>query len=152
VDVQADMRNICFNIMPKSLEVFGLVKAVEELCSKDQLLAQIKILIKESNGFPRLPLQQEFALFRIIQEFINNALKHSKANFLRIEFRHQKKLALISLIDNGIGFDLTKIRGRGMGLNNVKSRLRPYNGEVDIISQPGKGTRYEISIPIENKK
>ena len=152
VDVQADMRNICFNIMPKSLEIFGLVKAVEELCSKDQLLTQIKILIKESDGFPRLALQQEFALFRIIQEFINNALKHSKADSLRIEFRRKKKLALVSLIDNGIGFDLAKIRGQGMGLNNVRSRLRPYNGEVDIISQPGKGTRYEISIPVENKQ
>jgi len=152
VDVQADMRNICFNIMPTSLEIFGLVKAVEELCSKDQLLPQIKILIKESDGFPRLALQQEFALFRIIQEFINNALKHSKADSLRIEFRRKKKLALVSLIDNGIGFDLTKIRGQGMGLNNVRSRLRPYNGEVDIISQPGKGTRYEISIPVENKQ
>jgi PAS domain S-box-containing protein len=152
VDVQADMRNICFNIMPKSLEIFGLVKAVEELCSKDQLLTQIKILIKESEGFPRLALQQEFALFRIIQEFINNALKHSKADSLRIEFRRKKKLALVSLMDNGIGFDLTKIRGRGMGLNNVRSRLRPYNGEVNILSQPGKGTRYEISIPVENKQ
>jgi PAS domain S-box-containing protein len=152
VDVQADMRNICFNIMPKSLEVFGLIKAVEELCSKDQMLNQMKIVIKESNGFPRLPLQQEFALFRIIQEFVSNALKHSMADSLWIEFRHRKKLVFISLADNGIGFDLKKIRGLGMGLNNVRSRIRPYNGEVDIISRPGKGTRYEISVPIEKKQ
>ncbi len=152
VDVQADMRNICFNIMPKSLEVFGLVKAVEELCSKDQLLNQMKIVIKEPDGFPRLPLQQEFALFRIIQEFISNALKHSRADSLSIEFKCKKKLVLIALADNGIGFDLTKIRNHGMGLNNVRSRIKPYNGEVDIITQPGKGTRYEISIPIEKKQ
>ncbi len=152
VDVQADMRNICFNIMPKSLEIFGLVKAVEELCSKDQLLNQMKILIKESDSFPRLPLQQEFALFRIIQEFISNALKHSRADSLWIEFKCKKKLVLINLADNGTGFDLTKIRNQGMGLNNVRSRIRPYNGEVDIISQPGKGTRYEISIPMQNKQ
>ena len=152
VDVQADMRNICFNIMPKSLEVFGLIKAVEELCSKDQLLNYLKISIKESNDFPRLPLQQEFALFRIIQEFISNALKHSRADSLWIEFSCKKKLVLISLVDNGIGFDLAKIRNQGMGLNNVRSRIKPYNGEVDIISRPGKGTRYEISIPIEKKQ
>jgi PAS domain S-box-containing protein len=151
VDVQADMRNICFNIMPKSLEVFGLIKAVEELCAKE-LLNQMKIVIKESDGFPRMPLQQEFALFRIIQEFINNALKHSKADSLWIEFKCKKKLVGISLADNGIGFDLKKIRNQGMGLNNVRSRIRPYNGEVDIISRPGKGTRYEISIPLEKKQ
>lgn len=152
VDVQADMRNICFNLMPQSLECFGLVKAVEELCSKNELLNHMKIIIKESRHFPSLPVQQGFALFRIIQEFINNALKHSKADTLRIEFAYRKKIALITLLDNGIGFDLKKLRNHGMGLSNVSSRIRPYNGEVDIISQPGKGTRYEISIPIENKK
>jgi PAS domain S-box-containing protein len=152
VDVQADMRNICFNIMPKSLEFFGLVKAVEELCSKNELLNQMKINIKESHHFPRLPVQLGFALFRIIQEFINNALKHSRANALRIEFAYKKKTVMITLADNGIGFDLMKLRNHGMGLNNVSSRIRPYNGEVDIISQPGKGTRYEISIPMENKQ
>lgn len=152
VDVQADMRNICFNLIPQSLEFFGLVKAVEELCSKNELLDHMKITIKESRPFPRLPVQQEFALFRIIQEFINNALKHSRADTLRIEFACRKKTVLITLLDNGIGFDLMKQRNHGMGLNNVSSRIRPYNGEVDIISQPGKGTRYEISIPMENKQ
>ena len=152
VDVQADMRNICFNIMPKSLEVFGLVKAVEELCSKNELLSQINIAIKESRDFPRMSIQQEFALFRIIQEFINNSLKHSKADTLRIEFKCKKKMALISLRDNGIGFNLASLRNQGMGLSNVSSRIKPYNGEVDIISQPGKGTKYEISIPMDNNE
>jgi signal transduction histidine kinase len=152
VDVQADIRNICFNLMPQSLEFFGLIRAVEELCSKNELLKHMKITIKESRHFPGLPVQQGFALFRIIQEFINNALKHSRADTLRIEFAYRKKTALITLLDNGIGFDIKKLRNHGMGLSNVSSRIRPYNGEVDIISQPGKGTRYEISIPIDNKK
>ena len=152
IDVQADMRNICFDIMPKSLERFGLVKAVEELCTKNELLNHMKITIKESSNFPRLLLQQEFALFRIVQEFISNSLKHSKADTLRIEFKCKKKLVLINLADNGIGFDLTKLRDQGMGLNNVRSRIRPYNGDVEILSQRGKGTRYEILIPLENKQ
>ncbi|MBC7828284.1 MAG: PAS domain S-box protein [Chitinophagaceae bacterium] len=152
VDVQADMRNICFNIMPKSLEFFGLVKAVEELSSKNELLGRIDITINEAPDFPRMSLQQEFALFRIIQEFINNALKHSKADALGIEFKYRKKMAMISLRDNGIGFNMSTLRNHGMGLSNVRSRIRPYNGEVDIISQPGKGTRYEISIPMDNNE
>jgi PAS domain S-box-containing protein len=151
LDVQADMRNICFNIMPKSIEFFGLANAVQELCSNHDLLAKMKIAIKESPGFPRLPIQQEFAIFRIIQEFINNALKHSKADSLQIEFTCNKDTVLIFMSDNGIGFDLKKLHDRGMGLNNVRSRIRPYNGEVEIISKPGKGTKYEISIPLRNK-
>jgi PAS domain S-box-containing protein len=152
VDVQADMRNICFNIMPKSLEFFGLVKAVEELCSKNELLSQINISIKENNGFPKMSLQHEFALFRIIQEFINNALKHSKADKLWIEFKCKRKTAFVTLRDNGIGFDMATLQSHGMGLSNVRSRIRPYNGEVEIISEPGKGTRYEISIPVKDNK
>ena len=148
VDVQADMRNICFNIMPKSLELFGLVKAVEELCSKHELLQRMKISINEAPIFHRLPLQQEFALFRIIQEFINNALKHSEADKLKIRFSETGDKARIVLMDNGIGFDTKKLRDEGMGLNNVQSRIRPYNGEVEIISRPGRGTRYEITVPI----
>lgn len=152
VDVQADMRNICFNIMPKSLEFFGLIKAVEELCSKNELLGKINISIKESRNFPRMSLQQEFALFRIIQEFINNALKHSHANKLKIEFKYSKKIAFVTLSDNGIGFNMSTLRNNGMGLSNVRSRIRPYHGEVDIISEPGKGTRYEISLPVEDSQ
>ena len=148
VDVQADMRNICFNIMPKSLELFGLVKAVEELCSKHELLQRMKISINVVPIFHRLPLQQEFALFRIIQEFINNALKHSEADKLKIRFSETGDKARIVLMDNGIGFDTKKLRDEGMGLNNVQSRIRPYNGEVEIISRPGRGTRYEITVPI----
>jgi PAS domain S-box-containing protein len=152
LDVQADMRNICFNIMPKSLEVFGLIKAVEELCSKNELLGQMNIMIKKPGDMTRLPVQQEFALFRIIQEFINNSLKHSKADTLRMEFIQKDGRLQIHLSDNGVGFDRTKLRKQGMGLNNVQSRIRPYHGEVDIISRPGKGTRYEISIPLATKQ
>ncbi|MEI9809102.1 MAG: ATP-binding protein [Bacteroidota bacterium] len=152
LEVLADMRNICFNIMPTSLEVFGLVKSVEELCAKSEVPGHMKITTRESRDFPRLSVQQEFALFRVIQEFINNALKHSKADTIQIEFAYRKKTALVTLSDNGIGFDMAKLPAKGMGLNNVRSRIRPYNGEVDIISRPGKGTKYEISIPTDNKQ
>ena len=108
----------------------------------------MKISINETPAFRRLPLQQEFALFRIIQEFINNALKHSEADKLNIRFTETHDKAKIVLMDNGIGFDISKLHDEGMGLNNVRSRIRPYNGEVEIISRPGRGTRYEISVPI----
>ncbi|MDP4264537.1 MAG: PAS domain-containing sensor histidine kinase [Bacteroidota bacterium] len=152
LDVQADMRNICFNIMPKSLEIFGLVKAVKELCSKNELLDQMKIIIKDNPDFPRLPVQQEFALFRIIQEFINNSLKHSKADMLRIGFANKQDSIKVTLSDNGIGFNRARLQKQGMGLNNVQSRILPYKGEVDIISSPGKGTRYEISMPLQTNQ
>jgi len=152
LDIQADMRNVCFNIMPKSLEDFGLVRAVQELCSKNELFDQLKIDITAPADFPRLPVQQEFALFRIIQEFINNTLKHSKADTIRIKFGCKNKIVTIDPSDNGVGFNPEKLVKRGMGLSNVTSRIKPYNGDVSIFSAHGKGTRYEITIPLENKE
>ena len=147
IDVQADMRNICFNIMPKSLEVFGLTKTVEELISKNPLLRGMNVVVDIPPRFPRLPIKQEYALFRIIQEFINNSLKHSQADGMQIEFVATKTMVFINLKDNGIGFDLKDLAKKGMGLNHVRSRLKPYHGNVEINSRPGKGTSFSITIP-----
>jgi signal transduction histidine kinase len=128
------------------------VKAVKELVGKNSILDHIRIIIREEDDFPRLPVKEEFALFRIIQEFLNNTLKHSRATTVRIDFSKDRDKILIHLSDNGIGFDPARLKKYGMGLNNVTSRLRPYHGDVNIISRPGKGTRYEIALPFHSKK
>ena len=61
-------------------------------------------------------------------------------------------MAFITLRDNGIGFNIETLQNQGMGLSNVRSRIRPYNGEVEIFSEPGKGTQYEITLPIDDNQ
>ncbi|MFZ1529656.1 MAG: PAS domain S-box protein [Ferruginibacter sp.] len=151
VKALADMRNICFNLMPKTLESFGLAAALKELGTQTEVKGRLAILIKDNNSFPQLNKQLEIALFRVVQEFINNSIKHSRAGRINIELSGSKNMASIILKDNGTGFSITEsIGSKGMGLKNVQSRLQPYGVDVLITSAPGSGTRYKIIIPINN--
>ncbi len=150
VRVLADMRNICFNLMPKTLETFGLRQAIKELCNQTSLVEHLEFNIRDDNHFPKLNKSLEIAVFRIVQEFINNAIKHGQASKIVIVFRHQLQHAYITLKENGKGFDMKKITSRGMGLTNVQSRVQSYNASVQISSAPGKGTKYELTLPINS--
>ncbi len=148
LDVLSDLRNICFNLMPQTLQNVGLKAAVSELCRKivisDEL--QFKIIIKEDQF--SLSKNLEFTIFRVIQEFINNSITHGKPTKINIKITADKKELVINLKDNGMGFDIGKARKEGMGLLNVRSRVKSYNGSIKITSAPKKGTNYLIIIPL----
>lgn len=148
VRVLADMRNICFNLMPKTLESFGLVEAVKELCNHATIPGELVFKISGSVGFPSLDKSLEISVFRITQEFINNAIKHGKASKIDIDFSYTGQQAKITLRENGKGFNLNQVQAsHGMGLKNVQSRVKAHNGSVQISSTPGKGTKYELTLP-----
>jgi PAS domain S-box-containing protein len=147
--VLADMRNICFNLMPKTLEEFGLLKAVEELCNQPAYATQIKFTVERSAQFPSLKQFIEIDIFRIVQEFISNAIQHGKADKIWMRFQHTKNNIRIVLKDNGKGFDIYE--GEvfpGRGLQNVQSRVKSHNGELKIKSVIDSGTEYQVTIPI----
>ena len=144
----ADMRNICFNLMPKTLENFGLATSIKELCKQTEVNEKLTLKLKAADNFPLLNKQLEISLYRVVQEFINNALKHSGASKINIDL-FQKDTVIITLKDNGKGFNVAEaLKKDGMGLKNVQSRIQPYNGKVFIYSTPGKGTQYKITIPL----
>jgi len=147
-EVMTDMRNICFHLMPTTLEEFGLFQAVKEICSKTRYPKKINFLIKESGLFPELSKELEIDIYRVIQEFISNALRHGEASKISIKFNYFKKNFKIVLSDNGKGFDHSQVQIKGMGLRNVQSRVKSHNGEIIITSEIGKGTRYLLDIPV----
>lgn len=149
-EVISELSNICFNIMPGTLQKFGLNHAIHELCSKIKLSNTIDFKTEIAPDFPVLDKNLEVTLFRIVQEFINNALKHGLAQKISIKMvsdPDEGKLFIV-LKDTGRGFDLKKAEEfNGMGLKNVKSRIESYAGLVKISSIIGTGTMYEIMIP-----
>jgi PAS domain S-box-containing protein len=144
-----DMRNICFAIMPKTLEVFGLVKTVKELTNKIRIHNEIDFEIQHSRHFPAIEKTKEIILYRVIQEFISNTLKHARASKIVISFSHPDNMIRIVLFDNGRGFNPAKTRKSGSGLENIKSRINACQGVVHIESRKGEGTRFEINLPIK---
>lgn len=146
-DVIIEMRNTCFNLMPKTLHEFGLVKAVREFCNHSIYHRKTNFIIEQSNKLPDFSSEIKIDLYRVIQEFINNAIKHGKASEIRISFYFNKQILRVKLSDNGKGFDNKRV-GEGMGLQNVRSRIKSHNGTLDIVSNIEKGTYYKIKIPI----
>ena len=147
-EVIAEMRNICFNLMPKTLEEFGLVKAVQEFCTHFFYDNKTKFKIDPNQHLPPLSADIKIDLYRVIQEFITNAINHGHADNISISFKYHQKILRINLEDNGKGFDTNNYAGRGMGLQNVQSRVKSHDGELLLTSTIGKGTTYKIAIPI----
>lgn len=90
--------------------------------------------------------EKNLLIFRIVQESIANALKHGDPSEIRIQLNYQPTDLILSVTDNGSGFDMGK-KSSGLGLTNMQSRIKLLNGKLDIVSSPGNGTTIYLNIP-----
>jgi PAS domain S-box-containing protein len=142
-----DLRNICFNIMPKTLDILGLSVAIKELCGQYSIERVLGFRIDVSETFPRLHAELELAIFRIIQEFISNSIDHGKSTKITISLEENYQNVIVILSDNGVGFDVNNINIKGNGIKNIRSRIQSFNGEIKMISESSTGTRFFIKLP-----
>ncbi len=146
----SELRSIAMNLMPETLFKYGLKNAVEDYCSsigKD--VGELKFIVQFYDTEMELSTNTNLTIYRIIQELINNAVKHSKATEVLIQYLEQGGKINITVEDNGQGFseEMVKKKG-GMGLNNLKTRVAYLNGEIDIISAKDEGTTIHIVIDL----
>ena len=143
-----ETRNISFELAPSILNDFGLRATIEEMAKR---LSTPKMLIKTklTRLNERLSLPLEANIFRILQELVNNALKHSGATLIVLEVKKTKNIE-IYVSDNGKGFDVATQEdvASGSGLSSIKNRLSLYKGALAIESQPGIGTKVKINLDI----
>lgn len=147
-DSYDEMRSISHQMMPNALVKFGLVSAVREFVNKiDGNVIRISLGVSGLDG--RLEGQTETVLYRVIQECVNNVIKHAQATNMSIQLAHDQSGTTLAIEDNGVGFDPATIdwSADGMGLINMRSRLEILNGELEIDSRPGKGTSITIFVP-----
>jgi two-component system NarL family sensor kinase len=140
-----EIRNITFNLMPKTLEEEGLIPALNELASK----CPVKVML-QVHGMENVSLekQAQFNIYRIIQEAVNNILKHAQANEINLQLIHRDKQLTIMIEDDGKGFDKNMVKKKGRGLTNITTRAKWLNGAVAFDSSPGRGTTISIEIPV----
>jgi signal transduction histidine kinase len=137
--------------MPRTLENHTLHFSIEELASQLKVAGGLTIKFTYNNQVPALSKAFEIACFRIIQEFVNNAMKHGKASevFLAIELDSKKQMLLVELTDNGCGFDQNSPNFQfGMGLKNIRTRVESYYGKMLLESKIDLGTRIKLEFPI----
>ncbi len=149
-DLQQEIRNISFSIMPQILHYKGLIAALEDLTDKINKLAKVKVDLSAFQFNERLDSQTEVAIYRIIQELTNNILKHSKATYINIHFTKYKNELNIIVEDNGAGYNTMLLENsKGHGWRNIKSRVEMINGTINIETMPQReGTTAIINVPI----
>lgn len=143
-----EIRNITFNLMPRTLEEGGLVPALHELANKVSKagVVQVKLQVHNMDRFI-LVKQSQFNIYRIVQEAVNNILKHADAKEINIQLIGQNDHLSIMIEDDGKGFDTTT-KKTGRGLKNIVTRSLWLKGSINIDSHPGKGTTITTEIPV----
>ncbi len=143
-----EVRVISHQMAPNVLLKSGLASAIRDFISKFDA-RKLKINLETFGLQERLDLNTEAVLYRVIQESVNNVIKHSGATILDIQLSRDEDGINAMIEDNGIGFMVqTSDTISGMGLKNIISRVNYLKGSVDVSSEPGKGTLVAIHIPL----
>jgi len=147
-----EIRTISRSLVPPSIGDLGILESIQDLIENVRATKKLHVEFYYSEGIEMLINEkQQLMLFRIIQEQVNNVLKHSEASNLIIELMIDGPIVDLTISDNGKGFEKDNIKmKRGVGLNNIASRTELFNGEVNLITAPGKGCTLNIHIPIIN--
>ena len=140
-----EVRKISHNLVSGELVKFGLLTALKQLCKTIEGTNKLKINILSFGIHHRLESSVEISVYRIVQELINNILKHSKATDATIQLNKTENNLNIVIEDNGVGFDTSSAKN-GMGLKNIETRVNKLNGKLSVDSGKGKGTTTIIDI------
>ncbi len=143
----SELRSIAQNLMPEALTNFGLKEALNDYCSHLGTHKNVEISFYFYGELIRIDQSIENALFRIAQEAINNALKHSNATKIIVQLIQDESWINLTIQDNGEGFDLEKVRDKKSGgLKNMRDRAEVYDGRFHIDTKPGEGTEIIIDL------
>lgn len=143
-----EIRILSKALVPPSLGDIGIKEAISEMINNLNISQKVDIRLRTAGVTKALiPGNIQLMVFRIVQEQISNILKHAKATEAEIKLSVTKNDLVISVSDNGIGFEPKK-RMKGIGLMNIMSRAEVHNGKVEIASSPGNGCTLKITIPL----
>lgn len=143
-----ETRRILTALRAKPLEELGLAPAIRQLAEDAAGHAGITLDLLMDDGIPFLSPAEEQCLFRVAQEAITNVIKHSKAKNLTVKLKYNENRIALTVQDDGVGFNIGEMNGnKHFGLTGMKERVDFVKGNLDITSQPGRGTRVQLVIP-----
>jgi PAS domain S-box-containing protein len=143
-----ELRNISRNLTPSELKMNGLSAALKVFAEKLHIpkTFEVKLVIRELNE-TKINQSLKLTIYRIVQEVINNTLKHANANEVIIHLSGPRNILKLTVKDNGKGFDLLTLE-KGLGITNIYNRAENFGGSAQIISSPGNGCTWNITIPL----
>ena len=147
-DNSRDIRRLVHDLRPVALDELGLVPALRQhlaRCEQEHGLA-VELVADEGE---RLPAPMETALFRIVQEAVNNVLRHAQAQHVSVVLKRDVDQVRVQIVDDGQGFDIQLPRsGRHVGLWSMRERVEQLGGQLEVHSAPGQGTTVIAIVPL----
>ncbi len=142
----AEMRALIFELRPESLRSEGLVAALEK--NGEAIRARHQLEVELALGTePELDLARKEALYRVAQEALNNIAKHAGAKHVRIELRSEPSQTMVTVQDDGVGFDPDRDYAGHLGLKSMRERMALAAGQLEVESAPGAGTKITATLP-----
>ena len=147
-DSVREIRRLIHDLRPNALDDLGLVPALKEYLSRCEQESGLAIRFTAEAG-DRMPARVETALFRIVQEAVNNVIKHAEAHRVDVDLSCQDRTATLRIADDGRGFDPSRTpTGSHVGLWSMQERVRQLGGQFRLQSSPGDGTVVSVAVPL----
>jgi len=142
------VRHIALGLRPSMLDDLGLEPALEWQAREFSQRYGVPVTVEaEGSSLHKLPESHRTAIYRVVQEALTNCARHAAARNIRIVVHAKPDLVVLTVQDDGAGFDPAERRGRGLGLIGIEERVHKLGGSVAIFSQPLKGTAIVAEIP-----
>lgn len=152
--IEEELRRLSHELRPTILDDLGLVPALESLAQGIFKRLGLPVTVDGPTD-SRLPFMIETVLYRVVQEALNNVMRHARASHAWVRIMQQPQVIQCSIKDDGAGFDvsaaMTRKGERGLGLIGIRERAEVLGGKLEIASEPGRGTEVTVMIPLEGQ-
>lgn len=149
------VRRISQDLLPVTLDKFGISSAIKELCKRANHPDILDVTFMEEGTPFRFEKAKEKEFYRIVQELLNNALKHSNAKRIEIQLHWEPREIRLVVKDDGQGFEIKSngkhIKDQSLGLGNIETRANVLNADLNIISGKGKGVKINVSLTVDER-
>ncbi|SDC11352.1 two-component system, NarL family, sensor histidine kinase DegS [Terribacillus halophilus] len=143
-----EVRRIIYDLRPMALDDLGLLPTIKKYLANIEEFNNIHIDFTALKAEKRLDPKYEVALFRLTQEAVQNAVKHAEPSTIKVRLEVMQDLVVISIIDDGKGFDVTVKKENSFGIIGMRERVEMLDGSITFHSEIGKGTRVLIKVPL----
>ncbi len=145
------LRSAAHNLMPDMLLQEGLVPALDYFCDNCSEMTDMEIELLYYGSIPRLEVNFELSLYRIIQELVQNVIKHAAATQVIIQLSCQEQILTVTVEDDGVGMDSRDVHlNKGIGLKSIENRVKALNGNIEIESSKGSGVSVYLQFQLDN--
>jgi signal transduction histidine kinase len=145
------VRDMAMGLRPSMLDDLGLGSAVQWQARQFSKRMGVPVNVQLEGAIAGLPDRHRTCVYRLVQEALTNCARHARARTIDVAIRRRDGRLSVTVRDDGVGFEVSKVRGRGLGLLGIEERVREIGGHMRLTSQPRKGTVLAADIPVESE-